>query len=581
MREFGVGLDGSQSKSPWEIKRDEILSPIGRKVDVILDLRRVIGSVTLEDTPSKVGVQLNSWFNQVVSSFSPETQEGFTQHRKIEKELVELQGKRPSAKNVEEISSRSEIQGRLAENPDVLFLLNMAYVVQDLIGKNETIHNMKDDLRTNFPEVPWKNVRDTLISPFSITFIVDKDFLGKGIRGRHWRETPLSFVADNLSRDEKRHTVKHEEIHNVLDGAQSIGEQTSVDDRLWRTQSRIKRYFELKKLGAPNEILQDGWRMVVDILSPFMTLNSLHEEILAGIESAVRLDFGDSDIGSSAKLAKIIGDKFLLTTGSLATAGNRATKWNKFLMIEHQIQTDPEVRQVLEKAGIEFRKLFNMSIDSARKALAIASRTEEETEIVAHTLLYILPPAKFKHALRYLNYRYGDGISQAVSDIEKTEFIMKKDFTVGSLEKMIAHLQEDPNFLPPEDIKSFKTNIGNFLPKTFSSLKMYREYREMLKQLSSLIGPFNHEEDCTFYVQITDAIILNGTGSNGFKIYQSLNEEEKQEFEGWLVIIIDDLIYQGAWETREEFLQSKEAQNLLKCDFTEIVIAKAQELFKE
>lgn len=579
-----------------EVKRQDLLSKIDKRLSIGMDLKEQIGSFTLDDSPEKVKKGLTGWFSQVLSDFPPQVQVKYQEYHRFENRIKKLHKKGSEEAFMAAFDLEESAIELLTENPDVQFLANINNAVLDLTSKNKFINGIKDDrnaMKAKITYADWSHVQDIIVHPFSINLMVNEDYMLKmarepNIYGMHLTGTPISLIRTNRAKGQIDSTLRHEEIHNFLDGVM-LGDprlqHSSIDRNIKRTKESVKRYLKLNQLGAPSAILEGELNLLAKGLDPIGNLDSLHEEILAAAESAVKVDFKSKTAAEITLLSSVLGIDYVPVgptleeaTYSLKTAGIRALRWAKFLDGEIKQQNDPFVVSKLSKAGEEFERLFMRSINNARDAFLIAKILGEDAEETVHGLLYLLSPSQFHHIRKYLEYKYGrDKISKVKED---SAFIENLDFSKASLEKTTSLIKDNLGLL--QLLSKKETYMGDSIfeeARDIGSVEEFREYKVVVEKFVSSTGLKNiplEMADYGFFLGLGDSIIESGVDSEGYKIYQQLSEEEKKDFYESIIGNLTTL----EWETLEDLLNSKEWGNIVECGLGDELLPAMKENFK-
>lgn len=558
-----------------ELKRHELLSEVDRKLQIGLGLRKTVESFTLQDSPNLVKEGLNNWFTGTVSFFPKDVQDKYREYKQTQK------GKGTKNETIQDSGIR--------------FLEAIEGIIQDLTHKNALIHQVKDEPKERIPKIDWgggidwsklnwDTVQEVIVSPFDIVLVIPKKSASEaGLRGFHVPGTPFNFIRHKLDSGEDDPTLKHERIHNFLDGSNLLnlhGENTN--SAIARTQQRIARYLTLQQTGVGKAILKNSERMLLEVLNPIERLDVLHEEILAVAENLTEDNGGKRMLNS--KLYRFSGLEFDAERSMVATAGRDAGIWASFLRKELQSIRDPFLRDTIHDNLDKFQKLFTKSIQNARRVLKVASKLDGEIENETHTLLYLLPPSQFYHALGYLEFKYGKGrISKIMVEQEKEDILASTDLSVTSLRKIMTFLGENSHFFIDSDRDVLLANIRDRLfSDTYASVQEYKDCKELLGQIFSRLDPDNLGKSSSNVNQpLVIDITFQGNNSVGFQVYQSLSEEEKQAIEKEVERLLVSDIEDGVWQDLNEFLSSDGWKNVMGCGFSDKLLPRIEEMFKK
>jgi hypothetical protein len=275
------------------------------------------------------------------------------------------------------------------------FLENLRGVVADLLRKSHQVSSYRE-IRAKIdasnpllfmPEmgraIVAEHIQKTEFTPFEVSFILEPGYYRatdthkEETVGLHFTGTPFSLISGmGKERSEEcvRGTLRHEQKHNLLDGASSI-------------QRKGASFEEIKKGVTAGS---------VEHMRAKEFLDGLRGEIVAASEQAERTWISGSR------------DDF----DALRTAGREASKMIVFLAEERfkaeGMQDGEKWREELLRVENEIRDRFRGIAGHMKESLGVARELGGRATEDVHILFILLRPSQYRHILSYLECRYGE-----------------------------------------------------------------------------------------------------------------------------------------------------------------------------
>lgn len=398
-----------KADSIWESKEKEILDGLDKKIEIVMSLKKLIDSITIEMPHEQVREALKKFFHEVQTSYSTETIDLFNKYL-----LLAIDIDAASMASAEKDSDNTAIEAtekiraqrdEILENPDVYFISQIHSTLNQLMGKNSYIKKgdkkifVKDLMKKTEYCTP-EDIEEIIIDPFCVSFEINSDIWKKhpqsvGTLGMYIPSSPFILFDSALTEDRRKEILDHEKIHNLIEEADSI----TYHDYAKETKRRFSTYDKLLKLNAPDILLDSAKKQIFDLQANII-LDSLHNEIIANHDSAKKRDFGFKHLAQGP-------DMLLSLAKNNSTAGYQMIEIQKTLNYEIKNNKDKEIvehckklQKDLKKGGLEILSQMSDSVDMAKSI-------GPEAELQVDTLFAILKPTKYRHADTYLKYKYG------------------------------------------------------------------------------------------------------------------------------------------------------------------------------
>lgn len=243
-----------------------------------------------------------------------------------------------------------------------------------------------------------EHIQKMELTPFEISFILEPsyyratDTYKEETVGLHFPGTPFSLISGvgkERSEEYVRGTLRHEQKHNLLDGASSIKRRGASLEEVKKGVSAES----IKRLKA-KEFLDDLWG-----------------EIIAASEQAERdwKSGGENDFDAlrtaGREVSKMLA--FLVEERSKEWSEEDSKDWKSSLM---RIEKDIALLRIEN----DIRDKFCRIAGYMKKSLGVAREISEKATREVHVLFVLLRPSKYRHILSYLECRYGE---EKVSEI--------------------------------------------------------------------------------------------------------------------------------------------------------------------
>ncbi|MBI2459808.1 MAG: hypothetical protein HYV53_04685 [Parcubacteria group bacterium] len=386
-------------------KKENILENLKNKVDAVKQIKDIIETSSLEDSPGEVSKRFENFKTDIFARY-PNALEFLNQIKNIEERIDNIERKiileLDPDDNEPEIQIFEEEQSKLfrqidsikkAGADDLDFLQRIDKGVNALEKKFLYVRNNqgnKPEIIAQFGKsvgssenLDQTKVESIIIGPFSITIILEKNYYKKLISnektGMHINKTVFNVIKHSDSRTVSM-IARHENIHNLLDGF-------SGDIRYPSQKFQI----DLQGLLSPKG--SDLNEKEKDILesTPNGVVDELRDELLA--------DVGEIEANC---MKPFYSNKKRAYVG-INSALSEVEKINS-LMKNFPGSYFPNEK--IKKYFIKFVSALNMKFDYTaqlmRQALFVANRTETLEEI--HSLLLLLKPSKYHHIQSYLSH---------------------------------------------------------------------------------------------------------------------------------------------------------------------------------
>lgn len=580
----------------WESRESAILEKLGKKVDILVNAKKLVESISNEQTPDEVKNIFNKIFEDAKLQFPEDVRKEIDMCLSLDAKIKELQVEfdkwMPDDINDSDESDSSEdsgvsskydflsaeidtlseeMWGKINGNEDVFFLLEFFGLIKSLIEKNSLIHGFNGDkneaIKSGLKKlgggeaVAVDDVLDVVVSPFSISFVIKKDVysvhVGSDSAGMHIRGSLLNFIKENSNKSELQYTINHEDVHNMLDGLEaSRGLSISPEDTLVK---RLERFTVGVNSGdfQSDAFIQEREKQKFLAFGATEAIDILHEELVAAMERATAKGFkGYYKVGSGAKLASAISSKFDLKehlfiekASSLSTAGRSLYRYLKIIEKYKTKIDDVDIvnhLKILKKTIIDrFTKIIETVIDAKFVGSLLSTEAQNRVDI----LLHILKPSGYRHIIPYLKHEYGE---------EKVSFMLvitntnHENFSVNNLKQINVLLSANPEFYDLVDwdvvMKEFNSSLEleyfGTLGIDVLSIESLREYIKEAKQFMLFAKVADHLkysiesviESATrnfFYTGLAQGEKNQFTSIE--KLYDSLNDSEKAIFKDELV----------------------------------------------
>jgi hypothetical protein len=426
----------------WRERRERLYEALERRVDIVRGLRSRIEQAPVDIAPPEMNELLNGVRNEMYALLPPETREAVKQIEELSAKLEKLDGK-IRALETDEDADGGQITGKLVERlfmqqqlydletDEAVFAENVEGILKSLARKYVDVRRLRRDRASvgkAFEKASGKGMAvdaiiDIRYSAVDATIVLESDEYAQvsgsdDSYGTHFSDTPFSIVRARGAEDLEE-TVRHERVHNLLDGAGTMWGRTSAKAFESSLAELEKEAGRKGHEGRGSDI--EG--MLKDIgLEPSNLVDSVHEELLAELENAEASGFGyplavrDQVLseGASSEEGREKEEKkkeillFQKVSGSFATAGEQLQN-----LVAH-------LEEVEEKAGgAEFtaqvgsladgvRFTFLRAIEHLRTASEVAKFLDDADVLDdAHALAAILKPSRYRHIVGYLERRFG------------------------------------------------------------------------------------------------------------------------------------------------------------------------------
>jgi len=580
-------LPKKEKEEPILVRKAEevILEKLEKKVGIIAEITEIVNNTKLEENPEKVKEKFLHFQERVFAQY-PKTYPLFKEYKSLSQEeekkrnrYLELERKLSTTKlseaeikeyeKLEKEKEKIETQlKQLTQKGGVNFdfLISIYYGINSLLDsfkfvqeikndRNLIIQKLKEAFRFKFEtkeeeEKMKEHIQDIIINnPFAINIILDKDYFEhlvgkKTIEGVHCQGSPFSLIKAMPNSKFISETIKHETNHAILKNF--IPLRYSPARRL---KLILEHPTKFEKLKTPKWLIEDTKKQRYNFLKKIPVqeiIDGLHLEILADINIISQhllepLEPSESDYPVLLKLAGLDLEEKLNKKLGFSTCQNEFNRIREILMKFHlKKDEEPEIREYCQKLKGEIEKSFLETIQEMRRALFISKHLNNELEI--HSLLILLPPSKYRHIKRYLQFRFGKELLERYNSLY--DFYSNPDKISFKTLQNIELLKEE---LTEEEVKVLKLRIEEIDDSNFAeftndsdlnslSLKSLREYFSKFESLNSKLGfkkDFLNRFQKKIYWNYFNIFLINNLRDNFKKLpslFRNLNEEERKTF---------------------------------------------------
>ncbi|GEM_PF-2777027 len=379
-------------ENPREVERAELFERLEHRVDTFLDMKKTVESLRPETAPNDFAETLNTNFIRRAETFPEAVTEKFIRVRKIERN-VQTDGVTPA--------DQATINDLLVDQ-DVRFLWNMDRVRSSLIDKHEAVYATSQDFSKRpagqtFMIGNQEVNLDTVelgLDPVHISLGLDasdyKRVAGNHSKGAHLVGTPFSIIQRTEDPAEYQSVVRHEAMHNLIDGAPNIGTSPHENFNDLLLQTNAQSPASLAPESPPRSLEQ--YPRVDRILDSF------HDELLAHLDLVEwdKIEFGRKHVPE-------VELKFVWYTHHYATAGLDALDIDSDLQALAARDPGNPAGQAAQKLSEDFTRRFTATIEMMQDGLGRGKALGPEVFERVHALMFVLPPSKYRHIRRYLD----------------------------------------------------------------------------------------------------------------------------------------------------------------------------------
>lgn len=408
-RSFPVESNAGNKPTNREV-REEFYRNIEIKLTFLKELKHIIDIASINDDPKITSANLNQQYKKIHEHFSETgAAETFSRIEKLEVDLDTARTKEKTRNLLQEeidedISENLfEIPFQIAElkkHPDVAFWVNIRDIIADLKEKNRLVKELYDNpkkFRTEvarfyyeYASIEFEKV-ETLYSAFGITFIVPAPNIRepyKSFEGFHLQNTPFSFVkADSQNPQAQNDTVRHEEMHNILD---------RIDNDL----KHFPKKFQSKLLKLKNYIACGNTSLAEQEYKACVgSLNYLQNEFLVDMEWIQH----DITRKKSDLLDYLFSGKPSTANTQMRYAINLISTGIK--EIQNQAVTDAlkKLEEMMQARFERIRSEMRLTIEYAEDMVGLGHL---EARQEAYLLFFLFPPLEYRRAFQFLRHKY-------------------------------------------------------------------------------------------------------------------------------------------------------------------------------
>lgn len=433
-----------------EERRENILGNLEVKIKAVTDLRNLIKSFKIEISSEEIENGLNSYRKELESNFSPETIKSAKEYNKIQERIEELNrilyddnvyeieiSEEEEFRYIDELEKLYEERGEIDLDEDALFLTNVLNSINSLIEANKKVNYFKGNRgalnETIDQAVPFfkgfedgeleqfdlKEIKKIIYKPFFVCVVLNKEYSSKVLRGEGMLTGGTSIAFINDRGQENRDTIQHEYIHAVTEGVLSL--KSISPDILLRPLQHFK-----ENEGILDENKYESRKKYLLSLGTDDFIDGIQNELIAELDVARRICFEDTERKRSLEELVLMAnfgyrdknDRFESYAGTLSTAGNSIKRAVAYLHEAASSISDLEIRQHCLYLANRIKSKFIKTIEQVKAYSNVSKKLEKNAYADVNSLLYLLPPSRYRHIGVYLKNKYG----------KKVDRLLEKEF---------------------------------------------------------------------------------------------------------------------------------------------------------
>lgn len=402
--------------SEREIDRESLFEQLDRQTGIVLDAQRQLEQLGPEMSDEQFTDAVDEMLAEIHSQVDATTLERVAQIEQLEQQRTQLYARteylRHASPEEKELESKlyAETQQLLRQGGDTRFVLNVHGTAKAWIQKHAQTRKIAAAQRDWLNEITITEengdelhlrpnqvigMRFTGIGASAILSSQEYDrVLGSESNGSHFAGSPISFIRQRSGEDTEM-TLRHESMHNFLDGASDIGR--FKDDKIdWHLRQSINISQIYEEERRPSILRREINKLDVDEL-----LDALHHELLAGLERVERTVF-PKDIPQEDGIAWV--NTFFHYVENYSSAGWQALQTIQQLeALEKNSTLPPEVQRIATDMQFRFTRRFAEVVETIRETVERAQQLGPEVSDQLHALFIVLPPSKYRHCRRFLD----------------------------------------------------------------------------------------------------------------------------------------------------------------------------------
>lgn len=455
-----------KSGNTWEDRRDVLMEKLVERtksmVGFIDGVRSIKSNASLKTTKEK----LDEACVAAKAHIPADAYVKETLLRKTSEKVEELYAKLPESldaeygkEEVDLCEKIGKLQVKIDEfmnDPDVAYLENLDKTVKSLIAKRMkvmevgatdslAIHTFIEEVskpeslklrKTDFTKV----LRATFdISLYTSISKLNPRPAENGTTGVHMFGTVFNLIGEGTGSES---TVRHEQIHNLIDASEHLRHSFPKDDLLWKIRLR-KKSNALIEDATPKErrqMLNVTYTKFFEGLSSKAFVNDLHNEVLAHLEIAerrlaqpyyglneeeTRLHFFKSEFRHET-VASNFHDHLSTATGQVRELALVRDELLKLKVDDIVLQRFDEFRARVLKRFEGMGSVLAQSFDLVTR---LPGTERSHDELIA--LCVLLKPGDYENAIpRYLKHRHGENViedAKLSQRIELNRLVSSKD----------------------------------------------------------------------------------------------------------------------------------------------------------
>lgn len=407
-----MGPETEELANPRETERQELFDRLERRADTVRQWRSQLSDLGVETSVESFDAVVHDLWSAARESSSEDSQRVLGRVETLDQQRAALQRKISADQPPDQLTKRRLLgiclqEWRALEEDDgARFLWNLEQAADHWKQKHRRLYDqqyrpeLRKELSINGQVLDPKRIVETRLDSIHAAFILDKEYydqiIGTDSAGTHFLGTPWSFIRQGEPAGMDI-TLRHEAIHNALDGA--------LDIQFQPKENLSQRFGEMRHLRdhLPPEDRSLGLQKMIQRLDTNALLDGFQHELLAGLEQAENGAFSKvtpDDAGSTKWI-----DNFVLYTMNYSTAGSDA--WGVYRQFEDLLNTNPalstEVTEQIRSQQLRFAQRFTETVETMRTSIDRARQLGPEVFERVHDLFVVVPPSKYRHISRYLD----------------------------------------------------------------------------------------------------------------------------------------------------------------------------------
>lgn len=504
-----------------ETRAEELRADIDKKLAIINQLRRIVETADPDERSGQIRDHFREFLADSLAAY-PQAEQKVAAIASTLRRFREVQKKRQAIQDsldteaAEEFFTLQEeeeaLRGKIEEmrdGGDVSFLMALYSGIDVLVEKNKLIAELKDrpeELSARLSKLIFpqgdrqfdpSHISSIYKEAFDVMVIVSDEYfrsfpyVEKGTKGRHLPDTPFSLVRQQQEQSKEKIIMKHEKIHNLLEGFVSAPEINPYEyvRQHYDTLEKLER---MKKEGMLNERmgLEEMQKQRILALRALPIIDSLHHEFLADLDGI------EEHIVVPSRTFLPLEDRPF--TG-LNTVARQQEKVVGFLEEQANARDDLEIAEATALLAIDVDGALEKAKYRLREALFIGQRTACQEEVEA--LAALIKPSEFRKLERYLKARLGQETFQLYAAIYS--FCVRETLSRKELQGLLAvkdQVTEEDKALVKEKCRRILDGDEDFYGTPVASLEELGDYIDELEKLFNVFEIEKEAQDEIFEI---------------------------------------------------------------------------------